>query len=54
MRLGNLELRVAHDQHGRVRAEVFERYQRSEIAPVSALVEMQLQAVSTRKVKAII
>src|SRR5436190_3231718 len=38
---------------GRFRTEVFERYQRSEKALVTALMEMYLQGVSTRKVKAI-
>ncbi|RWK99208.1 transposase, partial [Mesorhizobium sp.] len=38
---------------GRFSTELFERYQRSEKALVSALVEMYVQGVSTRKVKAI-
>jgi putative transposase len=52
-RVGKLELRVPQDRQGRFRTEVFERYQRSEKALVSALMEMYLQRVSTRKVKAI-
>ncbi len=52
-RVGKLELRVPQDRQGRFRTEVFERYQRSEKALVSALMEMYLQGVSTRKVKAI-
>lgn len=35
------------------RTELFERYQRSEKALVSALAETYVQGVSTRKVKAI-
>jgi putative transposase len=52
-RVGKLELRVPQDRQGKFRTEVFERYQRSEKALVSALMEMYLQGVSTRKVKAI-
>ena len=52
-RVGKLELRVPQDRHGRFSTEVFERYQRSEKALVSALSEMYIQGVSTRKVKAI-
>ncbi|HSS96008.1 MAG TPA: IS256 family transposase [Terriglobales bacterium] len=52
-RVGVLELRVPQDRQGRFSTEVFERYQRSEKALVGALVEMYVQGVSTRKVKAI-
>ena len=52
-RVGKLELRVPQDRHGRFSTEVYERYQRSEKALVSALSEMYVQGVSTRKVKAI-
>jgi putative transposase len=52
-RVGKLELRVPQDRAGRFSTEVFERYQRSEKALVSALSEMYVQGVSTRKVKAI-
>jgi len=52
-RVGKLELRVPQDRQGRFRTEIFERYQRSEKALVSALSEMYVQGVSTRKVKAI-
>jgi putative transposase len=48
-----LELRVPQDRAGRFSTELFERYQRSEKALVSALVEMYVQGVSTRKVKAV-
>ena len=52
-RIGKIELRVPQDRQGRFSTEVFERYQRSEKALVSALAEMYVQGVSTRKVKAI-
>lgn len=52
-RVGKIELRVPQDRQGRFRTEVFERYQRSEKALVSAMVEMYVEGVSTRKVKAI-
>jgi putative transposase len=52
-RVGTLELRVPQDRQGRFSREVFARYQRSEKALVGALVEMYVQGVSTRKVKAI-
>jgi putative transposase len=52
-RVGKLELRVPRDREGRFSTELFERYARSEKALVSALAEMYVQGVSTRKVKAI-
>lgn len=52
-RVGSLELRVPQDRNGEFSTQVFERYQRSERALVSALAEMYVQGVSTRKVKAI-
>lgn len=52
-RVGKIELRVPQDRAGEFRTEVFERYQRSEKALVTALMEMYVQGVSTRKVKAI-
>jgi putative transposase len=52
-RIGKLELRVPRDREGRFSTELFARYQRSEKALVSALAEMYVQGVSTRKVKAI-
>src|SRR6201995_4208913 len=51
-RVGKLELRVPQDRSGRFSTELFERYQRSERALVTALAEMYVQGVSTRKVKA--
>ena len=52
-RIGKLELRVPRDREGRFSTELFARYQRSEKALVSALAEMYVQGVSTRKVKAV-
>jgi len=52
-RVGKLELRIPQDRQGRFRTEIFERYQRSEKALVTALTEMYVHGVSTRKVKAI-
>jgi len=52
-RIGKLELRVPHDRSGAFSTALFERYQRSEKALVSALAEMYVQGVSTRKIKAI-
>lgn len=52
-RVGTLELRVPQDRAGRFSTELFERYQRSEKALVGTLVEMYVQGVSTRKVKAV-
>ncbi len=52
-RVGKVDLRVPQDRQGRFRTEVFERYQRSEKALVAAMLEMYVQGVSTRKVKAI-
>jgi putative transposase len=48
-RVGVLELRVPQDRAGHFSTELFERYQRSEKALVSALAEMYVQGVSTRK-----
>ena len=52
-RVGRIELRVPQDRKGQFSTEVFDRYQRSEKALVSALAQMYIQGVSTRKVKAI-
>ena len=51
--MGKLELKVPQDRQGRFRTEGFERDQRSEKALVSAMIEMYVEGVSTRKVKAI-
>lgn len=52
-RVGKIELRVPQDRDGRFSTEVFERYSRAEKALFASLVEMYIQGVSTRKVKAI-
>src|SRR3974390_2906944 len=52
-RVGTLELRVPQDRLGGFLTELFERYQRSEKALVGTLAEMNVQGVSTRKVKAV-
>lgn len=52
-RVGKLELRVPQDRQGRFNTVVFEQYQRSEKALVSALAQMYVQGVSTRKVRTI-
>jgi transposase-like protein len=52
-RVGKIELRVPRDRNGEFSTALFERFQRSEKALVSALAEMYVQGVSTRKVKAI-
>jgi len=52
-RVGTLELRVPQDRDGTFSTELFARYQRSEQALVTTLMEMYVQGVSTRKVAAI-
>ena len=52
-RIGKLELRVPRDRQGQFCTQIFERYSRSEKALFSAMAEMYIQGVSTRKVKAI-
>src|SRR5512146_1063958 len=52
-RVGKMELRVPQDREGHFSTELFERYSRVEKAFVGALVEMYVQGVSTRKVKAV-
>ena len=52
-RVGALQLAVPQDRDGTFSTELFARYQRSEQALVSTLLEMYLQGVSTRKVAAI-
>jgi len=50
-RVGTLQLLVPMDREGTFKTELFERYQRSEKALVSTLMEMYIEGVSTRKVK---
>jgi putative transposase len=52
-RVGTLTLRVPQDRDGTFSTELFARYQRSEQALVTTLMEMYVQGVSTRKVAAI-
>jgi transposase-like protein len=52
-RVGSLNLEVPRDRDGTFRTELFERYQRSEKALVTTLMQMVLQGVSTRRVKKI-
>ena len=52
-RVGKIELRVPQDRQGFFKTEIFERYQRSEKALVTSLMEMYIQGVSTRKIKRI-
>jgi len=52
-RVGTMVLRVPQDRSGHFSTQVFEQYQRSEKALVSALAQMYVQGVSTRKVAAI-
>ena len=52
-RVGKLTLRVPQTRDGSFSTEIFKRYQRSEQALVSSLMEMYLQGVSTRKVSKI-
>ena len=53
-RVGTLELRVPRDRGGHFEPSLFARYERSEQALISALVEMYVQGVSTRKVTKIV
>jgi transposase-like protein len=49
-RVGTLELVVPQDRDGTFSTELFSRYQRSEQALVTSLLEMDVHGVSTRKV----
>src|SRR4026209_726412 len=52
-RVGTLTLQVPQERAGAFSTELFARYQRSEQALVTTLMEMYVQGVSTRKVAAI-
>jgi len=52
-RVGKLELRIPQSRDGQFSTELFERYQRSEKAFMTTIMEMYLQGVSTRKVSRI-
>ena len=49
--MGTLELLLPQDREGKFQTQLFERYQRSEKALLSSLMEMYKNGVSTRKVK---
>lgn len=53
-RIGTITLRVPRLRNGTFTPDLFERYQRSETALLSCLVEMVVQGVSTRKVAAVV
>jgi transposase-like protein len=53
-RIGSLTLRVPKLRQGTFTPDLFERYQRSEMALLSCLVEMVVQGVSTRKVSSVV
>jgi transposase-like protein len=53
-RIGSLTLRVPKLRQGSFTPDLFDRYQRSEMALLSCLVEMVIQGVSTRKVSAVV
>jgi transposase-like protein len=53
-RVGELELQVPRLRSGRFSTELFERYKRSEQALLLAMVEMVVNGVSTRKVRAVV
>jgi len=53
-RVGTLELHVPRDRAGHFQPSLFARYERSEQALLSALVEMYVHGVSTRKVTKIV
>ena len=53
-RIGTLTLRVPKLRSGTFTPDLFERYQRSELALLACLVEMVVQGVSTRKVSAVV
>ena len=52
-RVGTLELEVPRDREGTFDTVLFQRYQRSEKALVTTLMQMVVQGVSTRRVKKI-
>lgn len=52
-RVGTLKLEVPRDRDGTFQTKLFERYQRSEKALVTALMKMVVQGVSTRRIKKI-
>jgi putative transposase len=53
-RVGRLELKLPQARDGSFSPQLFNRYQRSERALLSSLIEMYVQGVSTRKVRKIV
>lgn len=53
-RVGTLNLRVPRTRDGKFSPDIFERYQRNEKALLTAMLEMYVQGVSTRKVSKIV
>lgn len=53
-RVGSIVLQVPRDRNGNFSPQLFNRYQRSEKALVTCIVEMYFKGVSTRKVNAIV
>ena len=53
-RIGTLELLVPRTRDGQFSPDLFQRYQRNEKALLSAMLEMYVQGVSTRKVSRIV
>src|SRR5699024_7751650 len=53
-RIGTLELKVPRTRDGEFSPTVFERYQRNEKALLSAMLEMYVSGVSTRKVSQVV
>lgn len=49
-RVGSLALEVPRDREGTFQTELFQRYQRSEKALATTLMEMVVQGVSTRRI----
>jgi len=52
-RVGSLSLEVPRDRDGTFQTDLFQRYQRSEKALVTTLMQMVIEGVSTRRVKEI-
>lgn len=53
-RVGTIDLKVCRDREGKFQTELFKRYQCSERALVSTMVEMYLRGASTRKVSKVV
>ena len=53
-RIGTLALKVPRLRHDTFTSDLYERYQRSELALLCTMVEMVVQGVSTRKVSSVV